>query len=145
MPPIALADKFWAKVVVKDGCWGWIAATSPAGYAKIMLRVDGRKIYLGGHRVSWELHHGAIPVGLSVLHRCDNRICTNPGHLFLGSAADNVADMVAKGRNVNPSLALNDQRIGELLRSGRKGDAVEDLRKGAWYLQREIARLEGQP
>jgi len=49
-------------------------------------------------RVSWELTYGAIPPGAWVLHHCDERLCTRPDHLFLGTVADNNADMVQKGR-----------------------------------------------
>jgi Autographiviridae endonuclease len=59
----------------------------------------GQRIALA-HRAVWELTHGAIPVGLRVLHRCDNPPCCNPNHLFLRTQADNVADCMAKGRAV---------------------------------------------
>ena len=87
-------QRFWSKVNKTVGCWGWQASTSGDGYGQIKW---GNAIR-GSHRVSWELHNGRIPDGLFVLHRCDNKLCVCPGHLFLGTHEDNMKDMVEKGR-----------------------------------------------
>lgn len=94
--PTPLADLFWHLVDKRgpDDCWPWQGSLY-VGYGRIK---DGQRGRVGAHRVSWELHHGPIPDGLWVLHRCDNPPCVNPAHLFLGTPGDNVRDMHAKGR-----------------------------------------------
>lgn len=91
-------DRFWAKVDISGGpdvCWPWMAHCDRDGYGR--FRRDGKD--LSAHRVAWELVHGPIPEGACVLHHCDSPPCCNPFLcLFLGSKADNMADMVAKGR-----------------------------------------------
>lgn len=79
-------------------CWPWQGSRNTYGYGRISEGKRGSCVALMAHRLSWEIHRGAIPDGMNVLHSCDNPPCVNPGHLFLGSQADNVADMVAKGR-----------------------------------------------
>jgi len=81
----------------ENGCWPWIGAKTHYGYGKI--RKNHKQI--GAHRISYELHIGKIPKGMSVLHSCDNPGCVNPKHLFLGTQSDNLKDMFKKGRNKN--------------------------------------------
>ena len=85
------------------GCWDWIGATNgksnPYGRLNIAALADRRVALVRAHRVSWLLLRGPIAAGLHVLHKCDNTLCINPDHLFLGTHLDNMADREQKGRN----------------------------------------------
>jgi hypothetical protein len=113
-----------------DGCWPWTRhRMSPSerwgDYG--VTGVEGRT------RVAWEAANGPIPSGMSVLHRCDNPPCCNPRHLFLGTVADNVADMVSKGRDRrplgtrHPNARLTASAISELVDLRRSGWKYTDL------------------
>lgn len=88
-------------------CWVWIGSRSPAGYGALSY---GKRVQ-AAHRVAWERANGAIPLGLCVLHKCDNPPCVNPSHLFLGTRADNIADCIKKGRFFKPRVRLNDDAV----------------------------------
>lgn len=122
----ALAVRFWAKVnkagavpahVPELGaCWEWTASRDRKGYGQIMLDGKPRR----AHRISWFLCN-EDPGTRCVLHRCDNRVCVNPAHLFLGSVADNNSDMFAKGRGVTrPFTPETHKKAVELLPRGDK-------------------------
>jgi hypothetical protein len=113
-------DKFWSfvdKSGGEDECWKWTRGrTGEYG----IVNIDGTQMQT--HRASWTLTRGEIPVGMSICHRCDVPICVNPSHLFLGTHADNMRDMGAKGRwrNVahvgskNGFARLNETLVAEM-------------------------------
>ena len=106
-------ERFFSRFVVdKDtGCWNWSGAPTTYGYGVIAGPINGKRYAPKGqqllaHRASWIIHNGDIPSGEGshgyvVMHKCDNRLCVNPEHLVLGTQADNVKDMIEKGRKVS--------------------------------------------
>lgn len=86
----------WVKVGGPKECWEWQASRNLKGWhGQFRNALGGVEL---SHRASWRLMKGEIPKGLFVCHHCDNPICVNPNHLFLGSQSDNMKDMWAKGR-----------------------------------------------
>ena len=109
-----------------DGCHEWTGYTAGTGYGQLTHRM--KTFYV--HRVAWELANGPIPDEQQVLHRCDNRKCVNPEHLFLGTLDDNMADMTAKRRQAHGPKCyhakLTVEQVHEIRRSTERQQTIAD-------------------
>ena len=118
-----------------SGCWLWTGLERGAGYGSFNYLGRERR----AHRIAWALLRGPIPVGMSVLHRCDVRLCVNPAHLFLGTQQDNIRDSIAKGRfNTGPCSSPGERNSKARLTEG----AVRFIRASA-LSRAALARLFG--
>jgi HNH endonuclease len=98
--------------IAENGCWDWMRALNNKGYA--VCYVAGRQTL--AHRTSYEVSKGQIPIGVFVLHECDNPKCINPDHLFLGTQIDNMQDCKAKGRMSKPPPNPKGRNVGRMPR-----------------------------
>jgi hypothetical protein len=96
--PDAARARFWARVDRSAGgatCWPWTGGRGGSAYGRMSLN----GVYFMAHRIAFGITYGSVPDDLQVCHRCDNPLCCNPSHLFLGTNEDNRRDMIAKRRH----------------------------------------------
>jgi HNH endonuclease len=104
-------ERFRSKQVINDGdaCYGWSGSIGCNGYPQAYRsRRSPLPRKVDGHRMAWELAYGPVPAGMMVLHRCNTKSCTNPAHLYLGTALQNSQDAKAAGASNKAVLTSND-------------------------------------
>jgi hypothetical protein len=137
------ADRFWMKVnkQAPNGCWEWTGARAGKEQRYAQTRHDGKHVLV--HRLVM-----GEPDGL-VLHHCDNPICVNPDHLYVGTYADNVRDMMERGRNVPPVGEKNGQakiteeiaaQIVAMYKNGMKPAKIAKMLGLGYYTVQNITR-----
>lgn len=111
---IGSGPRSMSKVDVKgpDDCWEWAGGLQKQGYGNFHVSSPNGQPWVSwlAHRFAWTLAYGPIPEDLGVLHSCDNRPCCNPTCLFLGTDADNMRDMVLKGRSATCGYYVRGER-----------------------------------
>lgn len=124
-----VAESLWDHIMVgsPEECWPWTGARSGRGYGNVTRKVHGRKQTFGVHRLIFELVKGTPTPGRCICHSCDNRICSNPAHLWEGTHKDNTTDMMTKGRGhmagtrgeQSGMSKLTEQQVREIRATGK--------------------------
>lgn len=145
---VMVMDRFnkFISPIPEAGCWLWTGGLWGNGYGRFSL--NGKQSL--AHRISWLFNNGVIPQGTLVLHKCDVKSCVNPSHLFLGSHADNTADMYSKGRNAklpygsgeaNPHSKLKQDDVDSIRLKRNSGTSMYKLAKLFHISQMHVRRI----
>ncbi len=130
------------KVIRKSDneCWDWSGMIDDSGYASMKVHRKNEK----ASRMSWLMNFGEIPNGLLVCHTCDNRLCTNPKHLWLGTHQMNVTDMMSKGRHVvtRGGAKLTEEQVKEIKKLLKEGITVTEIAKTYNMKQSSISLIK---
>lgn len=140
-----IARLFWNKINLRDdGCWEWTGAMFPHGYGRIAF--SKRSLY--PHRVSYELHKGAIPEGLHVDHLCRNRECCNPAHLEAVTSNENtkrspIAPATINAAKTHCPYGHEYTPENTVIVAGGRGRSCRTCRR--WHERRVAAKKRGAP
>lgn len=135
MTDLVLKTRLLSKMKIDEhsGCWNWTASLDTPGYGH--MRYEGR-VRLA-HRLSYMVHKGPIE-GLHICHKCDNRACINPAHLFAGNRSDNMRDMWSKKRHKPVKLTGETNPQSKLTE-----DDVRAIRAAVGVKQKDLAKKYG--
>lgn len=111
------ASRFWRLVEKTDDCWNWKGA-SRCGYGAFSITT---KKTVGSHRFSYLLHFGVLADGHEVCHRCHNRRCVNPAHLYAGTRSQNMRDAWTAGRTRHSRHAVPPDVSAAILAASKAG------------------------
>lgn len=113
----------------ETGCWNWKGNPRENGYCRTTYK--RKNYYL--HRLSYKAFIGEIPEGMDVCHKCDNRRCCNPDHLFAGTRKDNMQDAVSKNRQAKgfklPGTKLSEVHLMEIVARAKSGEKYKSIAK----------------
>ena len=145
-----LWQRFWSKVDASGDCWLWTGCKSH-GYGYISI---GNHKMKRTHRIAYQMVVGEVPEGMCVLHKCDNRACVNPKHLFLGTLKDNTQDMMQKGRcrarpnhapfpagGKHPDARLDEKSVAQIREKRQHGERVDGIAKEYGVCPSHIYRI----
>ncbi len=137
--PLTVAElENWYLPEPNSGCWLWLGDCGARyGYG----RATRNRKRLLAHRVVYELYFGEIPKGMFVCHKCDVTCCVNPGHLFLGTAKDNMRDMAAKKRGRAPTFYGDNNPSSKL--TAKQAEEIRALRNDRKLPLKSIANMYG--
>lgn len=133
LKPLAI-KRLLSKTEKIGSCWIWTGATTSHKYVRYGVLVFNKKHYRA-HRFSWMYHYGNIPNGQCVLHKCDNGLCVNPEHLFLGDRIDNNMDREKKRRGIivygskNGLSKLDEKKVKEIKNCIKDSKSFSELGK----------------
>ena len=146
-PRSSLAVRFWSKVdksAGPDDCWLWCGGRLVGGYGSFMISKRPH-VKTTAHRAAMIITAGPINAGLYVCHRCDNRACVNPAHLFLGTPTDNMRDAALKGRtrrgSAHPFSKLTEKQVDEMKRLRSGGSLLRVLSKRFGVAESAVSRI----
>jgi len=134
-------ERFLAKVTkVKkaNGCWEWISSRDRSGYGVFLYN----KKVIPAHRISWQFFIGEIPKNKIICHKCDNRLCVNPKHLFVGTHKENAVDCSKKSRNIsqtNPEKIPKGEKHGNAQSSNKI--ILEIFKKSSNFSLNELSKI----
>lgn len=131
----------------KNGCWEWQGKIGANGYGILNIRENGKKMDILTHRESYRIFKGEIPDGMYVLHKCDNRSCINPDHLWVGTGKENVQDCIKKGRFCNGherakiSGKLTEHQVMEMREMYSNGFSPKELQEKFKVSQSQVSGI----